>query len=94
MTVLLGERQVPGQEVVDLADGVVGDALEDMLEIDLWIESVELGGAEQRVNGCCAFTTVVRTRKQEVFPSQGDDAQRAFGGVVVDLELSILDITS
>jgi len=26
---------------------VVGDAFEDALEIDLWIESVELGRAEQ-----------------------------------------------
>jgi hypothetical protein len=38
---------------------VVGDAFEDVLEIYLRIESVELGRAEQRVDGCGAFTTGV-----------------------------------
>ena len=38
---------------------MVCDAFEDVLEVDLWIESVELGRAEQRVDGCGAFTTGV-----------------------------------
>src|ERR1035437_2344895 len=56
---LAGQREVPGQEFVDPADGVVGDAFKDVLEIDLWVEPVELGRAEQRVDGGGAFTTGV-----------------------------------
>jgi hypothetical protein len=51
---------------------VVGDAFEDVLEIYLWVEPVELGRAEQRVDGCCAFTTGVRAGEEEVFASEGD----------------------
>src|ERR1700722_661019 len=90
---LAGQRWVPWQEFVDPADWVVGDAFEGVLEVDLWIESVELGRAEQRVDGCCAFTTGVRTGEEKVFTSEGDDAQRPLGGVVVDLELFIVDVT-
>ena len=35
----------------------------------------------------------VRSREEEVFASEGDDAQRAFGGVVVDLQLAIVGIS-
>jgi hypothetical protein len=58
--------------LVDPADWVVGDAFEDVLEVDLWIESVDLGRAEQRVDGCGAFTTGIRTGEEEVFSSEGD----------------------
>jgi len=38
-----GDRYVPGKQFFDAVDGVVGDLSKDVLEIDLWIESVELG---------------------------------------------------
>jgi hypothetical protein len=38
---------------------VVGDAFEDVLEINLWITSVVLGRAEQRVDGGGAFSSRV-----------------------------------
>lgn len=48
--------------------------------------------AEQRVEGCCAFATSVRSGEEIVFSSEGDDAQRAFGGVVVDLDAAIVEV--
>ncbi len=39
----LGEGEVPWQEISDPADGVVGDAFEHLMEIELRIETVELG---------------------------------------------------
>jgi hypothetical protein len=48
---------------------VVGDAFEDVLEIDLRVESVELGRAEQRIDGCGAFTPGVGTGKEECLAS-------------------------
>jgi len=40
------EGDVPRQELVDGTDGVLGDACQDMVEIELWVEVVELGCAE------------------------------------------------
>ena len=37
------DRYAPGQEIVDAVDGLVRDAFEDMVKIELWVEEVELG---------------------------------------------------
>jgi hypothetical protein len=79
----------PSQQFADLGDGMICDLGEDVVEIELLIEAVELGRAEQRVGGCCGFTTGVRSGEEEVFASEGDDAQRPLGCVVVDLESSM-----
>ena len=43
MRVRLGcDREVPREQLADPADGVVGDAFEDLVEVDLRIEAVEL----------------------------------------------------
>ena len=47
--------QVPGQEFLDTVDRVIGDALQDMAKIEFGVEIVELGRAEQAVNGRRAF---------------------------------------
>lgn len=91
---MAGERYVPRQQFVDLADGVVCDAFEHMVEIELRVEAVELGGSEQRVDGGGTFSACVRSREEEVLASACDDAQRAFGGVVVDLQLAVAGIAS
>ena len=38
-----GERYVPRQQFVDLADGLVGDAFEDMVEVEFRVKAVKLG---------------------------------------------------
>ena len=83
---------VPPQQVGDAVDRVFSDVGEDMPEIELRIEAVEFGRSDERVEGCGAFTTLVRSREEIVFPSQRDDAQRASGSVVVDLNFSIVDV--
>jgi hypothetical protein len=40
---LAWEGDVPGQQFVDLADGVVCDLSKDVMEIELRVKSVELG---------------------------------------------------
>ena len=42
-SMLCGERHVPGEQSVDLVDGVVGDLGKDVEEIELRVESVEFG---------------------------------------------------
>jgi hypothetical protein len=43
---------------------MVGDAIKDMVEIELRVEPVELGRAEQGVDGCGAFSARVRSREE------------------------------
>ena len=56
MTACVGrEWDVPGQELGDAVDGVVGDAFEDVVEVEFGVMAVELGRAEQGVDGCGPF---------------------------------------
>jgi hypothetical protein len=47
--------QVPRQELVNTVHRMIGDALQDMPEIELRIQVVEFGRAKQAVNGRRAF---------------------------------------
>ena len=48
--------QVPGQEFVDAVDGMIANALQDMVQIEFWVEIVKLGRTEQAVDGRRTFT--------------------------------------
>src|ERR1019366_5744571 len=56
------------------------------------IKSVEFRRADQTVNGRGALATGVRSSKEIVFPTQSYGTQAAFGGVVVDLNASVIAI--
>ena len=47
--------QVPRQEFLDTVHRMISNALQDMSQIELWIQIVEFGRAEQAVNGRGAF---------------------------------------
>ena len=38
-------REVPGEQITDPADGMVGDTCKDLLKVDLRVEPVELAAA-------------------------------------------------
>ena len=40
---------------MDTIDRMIGDALQDMAQIEFRVDTVKLGRAEQAVNGRCAF---------------------------------------
>ena len=50
-------RQVPREQLGDPADGMVGDSFKYTVKVDLRVQSVELGRAEQRVLGGGAFSS-------------------------------------
>jgi hypothetical protein len=52
---------VPGQQIGDTADGVIGDLFEYAAEVDLRIEPVELGCSEQRIDRGCADAAGIRS---------------------------------
>jgi hypothetical protein len=47
--------QVPGQQFVDTVNRMIGDAFQDVAEIEFWVDIVKLGRAEQAVNGRRTF---------------------------------------
>src|SRR5260370_40084756 len=82
----------PGQEVVDLLGRVGGEASEDVAQVGFGIEAVELGGLDQGVHGGGALAAVVGAGEQPVLAAEGDGAHGAFGGVVVDLQASVVAV--
>ena len=46
--------EVPGQQLGDAIDGMIGDALDDVPQISFGIEAVGLGSFDQAVNRCGA----------------------------------------
>jgi len=50
------------------------------------IDSVELGGSHERVDGSCAISSRVCTGKEVVATAECDGAQGAFGAGVVDFD--------
>ena len=77
---------VPWQEIVDPALGMVGDAVDGVAQPCFGIDLVELGGLDEAVDRCGAVAALVGACEQPVFATDGDAAQRALGGIVVDLE--------
>ena len=39
--------EVPGEQLLDPIDRMLGDALEDVTQISLWIQADELSGADE-----------------------------------------------
>lgn len=77
---------VPGQEVVDPVDRMVGDVGQHMAQPGLGVNTVQLGRANQRVDGGGTLAAAVSAGEQVVAAADGDTAQRPLGGRVVDLD--------
>src|SRR5512132_3555778 len=82
---------VPGEQVGDAVDGVGGDAGEHVAEPGFWVEAVELGGFDQGVEGRGAFAAGVGAGKEVVLPAEGQWPNLPFGGVVVDLQPTVVE---
>ena len=75
-----GCGQVPGEQLIDTVNGMVGDAGEHLAQVALRIETVQLRRADQAVKDGGALTPRIRAGKQVVLASQSDRPQRPFGG--------------
>ena len=78
--------EVPGQQSLKLVDRMVGDALEDMAQVEFRVESVELRRTEQAVDGRSTLSTGVRSSEEVVLATQSNGAQGAFSRGVVHLD--------
>ena len=61
--------QVPWEEFGDAVDRMLCDAGQDGAEVERWIKAVELGGADERVEGSGADTAGVGAEEEVVLPS-------------------------
>ena len=89
---LLWLADVPGKQVADAIERVVGDAGEHVAEVGFWIEAVELGGLDQGIEGGGAIAAGVGPGKKVVFPAEGQRPDLPFGGVVVDLQPPVVEV--
>ena len=69
-----GTHEVPGQELLDTVDRMVSDAGQHAAQVELWIETVEFGGADQAVDRGGALATGIGASEQVIFPAQSDRA--------------------
>ena len=86
MTVGYGgqRRPIPRQQFIQPVDLVIVDAVEDVSEIGLRVETVQLGGFNDGHGTCEGFRTGIGPCKEPIFPSDSNRAQGALGGIVVD----------
>jgi hypothetical protein len=82
--------EVPGQEFGDEVDGMIGDAPEHLANICFRIDSIEFRRSDQAIEGGGSFAAAIRSGKEMVLASHGDGAQRTFGAVVIDLEMTVV----
>ena len=57
---------MPRQQVVEFADSVVGNSLDDEAQISFRVEAIEFRRTDQAVNRGGTITAGIRTGKQEV----------------------------
>ena len=63
-----------------------------MAQPSLGVNTAQLGGADQRVDGSSALATAVGAGEQVVAPADGDTAQRPFGVRVIDLDTALVAV--
>lgn len=63
----------------------------NVLEIDLRIEPMILAEPSKEYMASSAFSASIGSGEEDVVAAEGDDAQRAFDGVVVDLECAVIE---
>src|SRR5439155_19514831 len=83
---------VPWQEFGDAIDGVIGDAGQDGTQIRLGIETIELGGFDERVDGSSPLAAGIGSGEEIILAAKRNAADRSLGGIVVDLDAAIMDV--
>lgn len=84
---------IPRQPSVEAAGSVIGDAADDVAEVGLGVEAVQFGSADQAV-GSGALAASGGAEEELVVESEGGDAQRVFGGAVVNFQAAVVAIAA
>jgi hypothetical protein len=73
---------IPGQELIQFLDGMLGDASQDIGEPGLRINVIHFGRDDQAVHHRRPLAAAVRAAEQPRLPTQSDAAHAALGGIV------------
>jgi len=73
---------IPGQELVDALGGMIRQPRQHVGEPGLGIDIIELGGGDQRVDGCSPPATFVGAREGPIAATNRHGTQLALGGIV------------
>ena len=72
--------------------GVGGDAEEEVAQVAEGVESVVFGTLNQAVVDGGGVAPAVAAHEEVIFASDADAAQPLFGGVVVDVEIAVVEV--
>jgi len=84
-----GRLPVPGKQVADAINGMVGDAGEHVAQISLWIEPAHLGGLDQGIHRRRANAAGIGAGKKVVFPGHCQWPDRPLDGIVGHLQPTV-----
>jgi len=84
--------QIPGQQLADAADVVVGDLGEHRPQVEFRVEAVELGRADEAVERGGTISACVGAGEQVILAAESHGAECSFGRAVVYLQLAIVDV--
>ena len=65
-------KNIPGQQLMNAVDCMIGNACQYAAQIGLRIEPVQLSRANQAVDGGSTFSASIRARKEIVLPPNRD----------------------
>ena len=83
---------VVGEELVDFVVGVGWDFGEEIAEVGEGINFVALGALDEAVESGGGVASAFAAGEEPVFASDGQRADGAFGGVVVDGEVAVFEV--
>ena len=85
---------MPGQQVVKPRSRMVCNAAQHVGEPGLWVDIVEFGRADQRVDRSGMLTAAIGAGKQPSFAAECNAAQRALGRVVGQADAAVVEEAS
>jgi len=82
---------MPGQQLVDAINPMLGNAAKDVGEPSLWIDIIELRRLDERIGSRGSSAASLRSGEKPIFPSDRYAPHTPFCRIVVDAEAAILD---
>src|SRR3954471_3168191 len=85
---------VPGQQVTDTVDRMIRNPGQNVTQPSLRIKAIQFCGLDQRQDGRSPFSACIRPCKEPVLPSESNRADGTLGGIVVDLDRTVIEIAA
>src|SRR5437763_8149157 len=82
---------MPGEELVEAGDRMIGDPTQDVGEPGLWVDAVELSGLDQGEHRSGALAAAVGASEQPGLAADCDPAQRPLSGIVGQADASVVE---